>query len=78
MYRIDEFLEYYHSLNDAQMEIEKGVWVNSRPLPFYYGVLSKEFWAERKQRKKDAKAVLRGDAVAVTWSGQRRNNEARL
>ena len=65
--RIDKFLEYYSSLSDVQMEVEKGVWVNSRPLPFYYGVFTKEFWKERKQRIKDAKAVLQGKAIAVTW-----------
>jgi len=67
MYRIDEFLRYYDSLADNQVEIKKGVWVNARPLPFYYGVLTKAYWKKRKQRKKDAKAVMKGDAIAVTW-----------
>ena len=67
MYRIDKFLEYYNGLNTVQVEIEKGVWVDARPLPFYYDFLSKEFWRERKQRRKDAKAVLKGKVIAVTW-----------
>ena len=67
MYLIDKFLKYYNSLNDAQCEIEEGVWVNAQPLPFYNGILTKDYWRERKQRKKDAKAVLKGDAIAVTW-----------
>jgi hypothetical protein len=71
MYRIDKFLEYYKSLEGVDTEISPGVWVHDRPLPFYYGVLTKEFWRERrktkKQRKKDAKAVLKGEAIAVTW-----------
>jgi len=67
MYRIDKFCNYYHSLKDTQMEIEPGVWVNARPLPFYYGILTKEYWRIRKQRKKDAKAVMQGKAIAVTW-----------
>jgi len=67
MYRIDEFLKYYNSLSDCQCQIEEGVWVNARPLPFCPGIFTKEFWAERKRRKKDAKAVLQGKAVAVTW-----------
>ena len=68
MYRIDEFLRYYNSLKDTQMEIEKGVWVNAQPLSFPYGILTKEYWVEREKRKKDAKAVLKGDAIAVTWN----------
>ena len=67
MYRIDKFLQYYNSLKDTQMEIEPGVWVNARPLPFFYGIFTKKYWEERRQRKKDAKAVLRGNAIAVTW-----------
>lgn len=70
MYRIDEFLEYYNSLKGTGMEIAPGRWVNAKPLPFYYGIFTKEYWAERKQRKKDAKAVLRGDAIAVTWKSK--------
>ena len=67
MYRIDKFLEYYNTLNDTQVEIAPGKWVNARSLPFYYGIFTKEYWKERKQRKKDAKAVLQGKAIAVTW-----------
>ncbi len=67
MYRIDKFLEYYNSLKDNGCEIAPDVWVNAQPLPFYYGILTKEYWRERKQRKKDAKAVLKGEAIAVTW-----------
>ena len=51
MYRIDKFLKYYDSLKDTQSEIEPGIWVNSQPLPFYYGVLTKEFWKERKKER---------------------------
>ena len=65
--RIDKFLQYYNSLKDCQCEIESGVWVNARPLPFYNGILTKDYWRERKQRKKDAKAVMKGEAIAVTW-----------
>ena len=71
MYRIDKFLKYYDSLKDVGMEISPGIWVNARPLPFYYGILTKDFWRKRKQRKKDAKAVLRGEAVAVTWETEK-------
>ena len=67
VFRIDKFLKYYDNLKDVQMEISKGVWVNARPLPFYNGILTKDFWRERKQRKKDAKAVMQGKAIAVTW-----------
>ena len=67
MYRIDKFLEYYHSLKDIRMEIKPGVWVKSQPLPFYYGIFTKKYWSKKKQRKKDAKAVMKGDAIAVTW-----------
>ena len=67
MYRIDKFLKYYDSLKDTQTEIEKGVWVNAQPLPFYYGLLTKGYWINKKQRKRDAKAVLKGTAIAVTW-----------
>ena len=67
MYRIDKFLEYYSSLKDADVQIEEGVWVHAQPLPFYYGILQKGYWIERKQRRKDAKAVLKGKAIAVTW-----------
>ncbi len=68
MYRIDKFLEYYNSLGDMGCEISPGVWVNAKPEPFYYGILTKEYWSKRKQRKKDAKAVLKGEAIAVTWN----------
>tara|TARA_Y100000310_G_scaffold311548_1_gene357931 strand:- start:16746 stop:16958 length:213 start_codon:yes stop_codon:yes gene_type:complete len=68
MYRIDKFLNYYHnSLKSCQCEIEKGVWVNARPLPFYYGVFTKGYWREWLQRRRDAKAVRQGKAIAVTW-----------
>jgi hypothetical protein len=68
MYRIDKFLQYYNSLKGVDMEISPGVWVHARPLPFYYSLFTKGFWRERKQRKKDARAVLRGEAIAVTWN----------
>ena len=71
MYRIDEFLKYYDSLKGVDTLISPGVWVHARPLPFYYGILSKSFWRERKQRKKDAKAVLKGEAIAVTWKAEK-------
>ncbi len=67
MYRIDKFLEYYNSLSGVQTCIDGHIWVHARPLPFYHGFLTKGYWKQRKQRRKDAKAVLRGDAVAVTW-----------
>jgi len=67
MYRIDKFLEYYSSLKGADVQIDEGVWVHAQPLPFYNGILTKDYWSERKQRKKDAKAVLKGKAIAVTW-----------
>jgi len=67
MYRIDKFLQYYNSLKDTQMEITKGVWVNARPLSFYHGFLTKGYWRERRLRKKDAKAIMQGKAIAVTW-----------
>lgn len=66
MYRIDKFLEYYHSLQDTQT-CYGGKWVNARPLPFYYGFLTKDYWRIRKRRRKDAKAVRQGKAIAVTW-----------
>jgi len=52
----------------CQSEIEPGVWVNHMPMPFYYGILTKKYWKIRKQRIKDAKAVLNGEAIAVTWN----------
>jgi len=70
MYRIDKFLEYYNSLSDCQQEIESGVWVNARPLPYPNCIrdfFTKDYWSKRKQRRKDAKAVLKGKAIAVTW-----------
>lgn len=66
MYRIDKFLKYYESL-EVNMEIEPGIWVKARHLPFYHGILTKEYWIQRRQRKKDAKAVMEGKAIAVTW-----------
>ena len=71
MYRIDEFLKYYNSLNGTQQEIADGIWVNAKPLDFEPGILTKEYWIQRKNRKKDAKAVLKGDAIAVTWKNER-------
>jgi hypothetical protein len=68
MYRVDEFLEYCTRPNRAKSCYD-GKWVNARPLPFYYGILTKGYWIERKKRMKDAKAVLQGKAVAVTWEG---------
>ena len=68
--RIDNFLKYYNSLKDCQAQIEPGVWVNARPLPYSNcigDIFTKRYWSERKQRKKDAKAVLKGKAIAVTW-----------
>ena len=65
--RIDKFLKYYESLKGCDTEVSPGVWVHARPLPFYYGILTKGYWKERRQRKKDAKAVLKGEAIAVTW-----------
>ena len=73
MYRIDKFLEYYNSLSDCQTQIEEDVWVNAQPLPYYNclgDLFTKRYWKERKQRRKDAKAVLRGKAVAVTWESE--------
>lgn len=67
MYRIDKFLEYYNSLKDNQVEIGKGVWVYAKPLPFYYGIISKSFWKIRWQRIKDAYIVLKGKGDVVTW-----------
>ena len=77
MYRIDKFLQFYNDLQ-AQMEIEPGVWVKARPLPFYYGILTKEYWAQRKQRKKDANAVLKGEAIAITWKSDIDNKNITL
>jgi len=57
----------YKSLDGNQAQIEPGVWVNARPLPFYNGILTKEYWREKRQKIKDAKAVLKGEAIAVTW-----------
>lgn len=68
--RIDKFLRYYNSLKDTQVQIESGVWANAQPLPFYNGILTKDYWRERKQRRKDAKAVLQGKAIAVTWESK--------
>jgi len=67
MYRIDKFLEYYNSLEGTQCCYDGKVWVNARPIPFYHGIFTKGYWKERKQRKKDAKAVMSGEAIAVTW-----------
>ena len=67
MYRVDKFFEYYKSLSETQVEIAPGRWVNARPLPFYPGFFTKDYWRIRKQRRKDAKAVRRGKAIAVAW-----------
>ena len=67
MYRIDKFLEYYKSLDDCDCEISPGVWVHAQPLPFPHYILEKGFWREMKKRIKDAKAIMQGKAVAVTW-----------
>jgi hypothetical protein len=67
MYRIDKFLEYYNSLSDCGVEIEEGVWVKGKPLPFYYGVLTREYWTVLKDRLKDAYQVFKGKADAVRW-----------
>jgi len=66
MYRIDRFLEYYNRLGSTQAEITKGVWVNAQPCPFYYGILTIGYWQEKRQKLKDAIAVFKGKAVAVT------------
>jgi len=67
MYRIDNFLRYYDSLEGCDMQIGENVWVHDRPLPFYYGVLTKGYWLDLWHKFKDAKAVFRGKAIAVTW-----------
>ena len=71
MYRIDKFLQYYNSLKDCKCEMAKGVWVNAKPLPFYYGVCTKGYWKERIKRLKDAYQVFRGKADAVTWENKK-------
>ena len=68
--RIDKFLEYYKSLDGDQAQIEPGVWVNAQPLPYYNclgDLFTKRYWREKRQKIKDAKAVLKGEAIAVTW-----------
>ena len=74
MYRIDEFLKYYyHDLDGTQCSYDGEHWVNAQPLPYYNclgDLFTKRYWRERKQRKKDAKAVLQGRAVAVTWESE--------
>lgn len=71
MYRIDEFLNYYNSLKDCQTSYEdkdgKIFWVNAKPLPFYYGFLSKCYWKEMFGRLKDCKYVMQNRAEVVTW-----------
>ena len=71
MYRIDEFLKYYSNLQGSQSEIAPDVWVNSKPVDFQYGIFTREYWKNRRQRKKDAKAVLKGKAIAVTWNKEK-------
>ena len=67
MFRIDKFLDYYQSLSGTQMQLENGRWVNARPLPFYPGFLTRDYWRIRRERRRDAKAVRQGKAIAVTW-----------
>jgi len=67
IYRIDKFLKYYDSLKDNQMEIEKGIWVNAKPLPFCDGFLTKDFWKEIWSRIKNAWVIIRGNGDVVTW-----------
>ncbi len=67
MYRADKFIKYYNSLNKTQREIEPGVWINAKPLPFYNGILTKFYWKNKWQCMKDAWKVLNGKADAVTW-----------
>ena len=71
MYRIDKFLKYYKSLEGCSQQISSGVWVNAKPLDYPHHILTKGYWEARKQRKKDAKAVLKGKAIAVTWKGNK-------
>jgi len=70
VYRIDKFLEYYNSLQGTQCQIDKDIWVNAKPLPFYYGILTKRYWKEWFQRRKDANKVRQGKAIAVTWESE--------
>ena len=73
MYRIDKFLEYYNRLEGCQCCYDGKVWVNAQPLPYPFfirDIFTKAYWRERKQRRKDAKAVLQGKAVAVTWESE--------
>ena len=67
MYRIDKFLNYYQSLNGTNVEIKKGIWVNAKPIPFYYGIFTKKYWKIFRSRLVDAWFVLRGKAEAITW-----------
>ena len=53
MYRIDKFLEYYNSLNGASTEIEKGIWVYAKPIPFYYGFFTKKYWPDFSEQDLD-------------------------
>ena len=67
MYRIDKFLEYYNNLNGTNVEIEKGIWANAKPIPFYYGIFTKKYWKIFRSRLVDAWFVFRGKAEAITW-----------
>lgn len=71
MYRIDEFLDYYNSLSYCQTSYKdkdgKTFWVNAKPLPFYYGILTIGYWKEMFKRLKDCKYVIQGRAEVVTW-----------
>ena len=69
MYRIDKFLKYYNSL-DVQTEIEHGVWVKAKPLPFYYGIFTRGYWKMKWGHLKDAIEVLKGKADVVTWENK--------
>lgn len=66
MYRIDEFLEYYGSLKENQENIDNK-WINTEPLPFYYGILTGGYWKNRWNWFVDSLYVFRGKAYAVTW-----------
>lgn len=68
MYRIDCFLKYYNSLSDTQVEIEKGIWVNAKPVNFSYGIITKKYWLIKYSCLKDAVKVFLGKADAVTWN----------
>ena len=70
MYRIDEFLDYYQSLDSCKGEYD-GRWYNIEPLPFYDGIFCFRYWKQKLRRMKDAISVYKGDAHAVTWKGEK-------